>query len=143
MTILEWLWMLEELSYEEKSSFALFCQERHLSKWEILFNEWDEANAVYFLKEWEISIYKNLSWWQVKLWKIVAEDILWEMAIFGGTWKRIATAKAVEDCVLIIILSFSIKELTQKHPDIMIKIQNIIEKRIYENKMLEWKISNA
>jgi len=45
-----------------------------------------------------------------------------------------ATAKAVKDSILIVLLSFSIKELTQKHPTILNKIKEIIEIRNIQNK---------
>jgi CRP-like cAMP-binding protein len=46
-----------------------------------------------------------------------------------------ATARAVEDCILVVILAFSIKELTRKHPDLMVKIQGIIKNRLIDNKV--------
>jgi CRP-like cAMP-binding protein len=48
-----------------------------------------------------------------------------------------ATARAVEDSVLLTILSFSIKELAKKHPDIMAKIEDIIVLREFENKKIK------
>jgi CRP-like cAMP-binding protein len=57
------------------------------------------------------------------------------MALFSSSTKRMATARAVEDCTLIVILSFSIKELTRKHPDLLVKIQGIIKNRLIDNKV--------
>jgi CRP-like cAMP-binding protein len=45
-----------------------------------------------------------------------------------------ATATALTDCTLIVILSFSIKELTSKHPSLLKKFQQIINDRIISNK---------
>jgi CRP-like cAMP-binding protein len=45
-----------------------------------------------------------------------------------------ATATALTDSVLIVILSFSIKELTLKHPELLNKIKTIINDRIISNK---------
>ena len=56
MFILDWVKILEGLSNEEKESLALFCQEKYLDAWEILFNEEEEASAMYLLKEWNIEI---------------------------------------------------------------------------------------
>jgi CRP-like cAMP-binding protein len=61
------------------------------------------------------------------------------MALFSDNSKRMATAKAAKDSILIVILSFSIKELTQTHPDLMDKIKEIIEQRMWNNKILESK----
>jgi len=135
MWMLDWIKMLEELSAEELSQLEVFCQQKYLKEWDVLFEEWQEANAMYLLVEWEIDIYKSNGFKNINLWTIKPEDILWEMAVFWNNWKRMAWAKAKEDSVMITILSFSIKELTQKHPSIMNKMKELIEKRIYENKL--------
>lgn len=126
--------ILENLSSEEKKNLEIFCQEKSIKKWEILFNENDEANAMYLLKEWKLEVYKNVNWKNILLWNILSEDIIWEMAIFWWRWKRMASAKAIEDSILIVLLSFSIKEITKKHPEILKKIIEIIEIRNIQNK---------
>lgn len=126
--------IFEDLSLDEKNQLEIFCQEKSIKKWDILFKEWDEANAMYILQEWEIEVYKEKLWKNIFLWKIVAEDILWEMAIFWNRWKRMASAQAVKDSILIVLLEFSIKELIQKHPELLEKIKNIIEVRNIANK---------
>ncbi len=140
MAMLDGLWMLDYLSDIDKAQLEVFCQEKFMAPWDILFKEWDEANAMYFLKEWEIEISKNIKWTPTKLGIIDAEDILWEMALFGTSSKRMASAKVKKDTVLITILSFSIKELTVKHPVLLEKIKEVIESRNYENKISESKI---
>jgi len=140
MAMLDWLGMLDCLSNWDKSQLEVFCQEKFVSPWETLFKEWDEANAMYFLKEWEIEISKSIKWSSTKLGTIMAEDILWEMALFGSSSKRMASAVVKKDTVLITILSFSIKELTSKHPELLEKIKWIIEARNYENKISESKV---
>jgi hypothetical protein len=40
-----------------------------------------------------------------------------------------ATAKVISDAKLIVVLDFSMKELTAKHPNLLNKIQNIIKER--------------
>ena len=126
--------IFEDLSLEEKNQLEIFCQEKSIKKWDILFKEWDEANAMYILQEWGIEVYKEKLWKNILLWNIIAEDILWEMALFWNRWKRMASAKAIKDSILIVLLEFSIKELTQKHPEIMDKIKDIIEIRNIANK---------
>jgi CRP-like cAMP-binding protein len=56
------------------------------------------------------------------------------MALFSDRTKRMATATALTDCTLITILWFSIAELTEKHPELLEKIQIIINDRIISNK---------
>lgn len=136
MWLLRWLWLLKVLSDLEIEDLESFCQERWISKWEKLFAEWDEANSLYFLKEWWVSVYKNNNGIDVHVWEILAEDILWEMAIFWWGWKRNATAIANQDAILIVIMSFSIKEIADKNPALLSKIQEVIEHRIMDNKMI-------
>jgi hypothetical protein len=59
------------------------------------------------------------------------------MALFLDSSKRIATATAHVDSILITILSFSIKDLTNKNPELLEKIKNIINTRIIDNKIIE------
>lgn len=137
MSILEWFKLFDFLTTEEKNKLSLFCQERVLNKWEKLFNQWDEWNSMYLLNEWIIEVVKEKEWENIHLWEVLAEEIIGEMAIFWENKKRMATAIAVEKCHLIVILSFSIKELTEKYPKIMEKIQKIIIQRQNKNSALE------
>lgn len=134
MSFLDELSLLSSLSQEEKQKLELFCQEKFLNKADELFKEWDEANSMYLLATWKIEIYKNIYWEEAILWEIKAEEILWEMALFWWQWKRMASARAVEDTKLVTILSFSIEEITRKHPDLMKKIEDIINARESENR---------
>jgi hypothetical protein len=51
-----------------------------------------------------------------------------------------ATAIAMRDSHLLIILSFSIKEFTKKHPNLLDKIKSIIQERTINNKIIESEI---
>lgn len=137
MNILYWIKLLSDLSENDKDNLSLFCQEKSLKKWEILFKEGDEANAMYILKNWSFEIRKKINWIEVVLWNVIAEELLWEMALFWDTNKRMATAISLEDSSLITILSFSIKELANKNPLLLDKIKDIINDRIIDNKIVE------
>ncbi len=133
MSILEWIKILKDLNKNELNNLELLCQERFIKKGDILFNQWEEATSMYILKQWEIEIstYKNNQ--EVTLGYIKAEDILWEMAIFWDKNKRMASAIANIDTVVIVILKFAIQELTKNHPKILEKIKSIIDTRINKN----------
>ena len=133
MSFLREISIFKGLSDSELESLKLFCQPRALKSWEILFKQWDEANAMYILFKWEIEIFTIKNWEEIILWKLSAEEILWEMAVFWNTKKRMATARAIKDTELIVFLDFSIKQLADLHPEILKKIKNIIEKRNKEN----------
>jgi hypothetical protein len=44
------------------------------------------------------------------------------------------------DSELVTILSFSIKELAKKNPDLLSKIKDIINERLIDNKLVEEKL---
>lgn len=133
-SLLDSLNILKTLTQQDRDDLAIFCQERVIKKWEILFSEWDEWNAMYFLITWKIEIFKNINWENIKLWQVVAEEVLWEMALFQSTSKsRMASAIASENSTLIVILEFSMNELKAKHPQVIEKIKEIIEYRNSQN----------
>lgn len=130
----EWLELLSTLSDDDKKNLGLFCQEKRVKKWEVLFSEWDEASAMYILKTGRFDIIKTRNGVTTHIWEVKAEEILWEMALFWDDSRRMAGAVALEDSVLITILSFSIKEMTAKYPQLLEKIKDIINERNIENK---------
>lgn len=128
--------LFSSLSLEERLNLSCFCQLRDLKKWEILFNEWEEGNSMYVLKTWTISVEKEKNWKNVKLWIIESEDILWEMSLFWNSHKRMASAIVLEDSTLITILSFSLKELFFKNPELHEKIKSIVLEREKNNEIV-------
>ena len=57
------------------------------------------------------------------------------MAIFAEPKVRSATVKVLQDSEFIVILSFSIQDLTKKHPDMSKKIEQIILERREKNSL--------
>jgi len=138
MSFINTLEILSDLTQEEKDQLSLFSQEKTLNVWEVLFNEWDDWIAMYFLKSWIIDISRKIDWEDIILWEVHAEEVIWEMALFWESKVRMATAVAKENCELITILSFSIKDLTKKYPELLGKIKEIIEGReVSNNKMID------
>lgn len=140
MSILKQVNLLSDLSTSEIEYLSMFCQDKVLLQWDTLFHEWDEANAMYILASWEIEISNLLEGKRVKLWTVKAEEILGEMALFWKSKRRMATAIAKTDSQLLIILSFSMQDLTNKHPELLEKIKRIIEERTVNNKIIETEI---
>lgn len=137
MSIVSGIKLLETLSSKEKEDLSLFCQKRELEPGEILFKEWEEASVMYILVKGSMEVYNYFWGKEVQLGKVHAEEILWEMALFWENSKRMATARAIDECQVLAIMSFSIKELTVKYPDLLSKIKNIIEERIIDNKITQ------
>jgi len=48
-----------------------------------------------------------------------------------------ASAKALEETILITILSFSLNDIVNKYPELLEKIKIIIKERIINNKIIE------
>ena len=140
MSTLKQINLFSDLTDSELDYLSLFCQNKVLSQWDILFQEWDDANAMYILINWEINIFNTSDGKNVKLWTIQAEDILGEMALFWKSKTRMATAIASTDVELLTVLSFSMKELTDKYPELLKKIKRIIEERTVNNKIIEAEI---
>lgn len=136
MSILDWIQFFDSLSVSEKDNLSLFCQERFLKSGEILFNEWDEAVALYVVKKWKIKAYKDRSDGEKVLWLISEWEFVWEMAFFD--WdnvpkRRMASIKALEDTDLIVIMNYSLIELAKNRKDIYDKITQIIVERKQKN----------
>ena len=126
----EWIELFSNLSKQEQDTMSLFCQERQVKAWEILFNKWEESNSMYIVKTWLLEAYDE----DKILGIIKPKEFVWEMSIFEKPKVRTASVKALENSNLIVLLSFSISELTKKHPDILEKIRKVIEDRKKQNK---------
>lgn len=127
---LEWIKILKTLNKEEKEKLSTLCQSRTLESNDILFNEWDKANALYIVLKWELEAFKdnkilgNISeWW-----------IIWEMASFSDTKKRTATIRVVRATNLLVISSFAIDNIYKDHKEIYNKIRKIVTNRKENNK---------
>ncbi len=132
----EWISFFDILTDDERDNLALFCQQRFLKAWDILFNEWDDSIAFYVVKSWSLKVYKDRSEWEKLLWIVQSSEMLWEMWIFDSSniaQKRMASVKAIEDTSLIVIMNYSIVELSKKRKDIYDKIKKVIEERKEKN----------
>lgn len=121
--------LLDSLSNHDKKSLEDFVQIRKISKWEILFNEWDPANSLYFVTDWKLEVNSN---WKI-LWYINIWDIVWEMSVFWSDNSRSATVKADLDTTLLVIMWFSIKEIWSSNPVLLEKLEKIINERKIKN----------
>lgn len=128
----EWIEIFDNLTEQEKSNLEMFCQIRQLEPQEELFKEWDEATSMYIVKSWLLEAYSTEKWilWTTTSWWLVGE-----MALFWDQYlkTRTASVKAIENSEVIVIIWFSIKELTNKHPIILEKIKKVIKERENSN----------
>lgn len=65
-------------------------------------------------------------------------EIVGEMALFDANApsKRLATVRALEDSLLVVIVDYAIVDLGKKHPEVHAKISNIILQRKEKNKKI-------
>lgn len=129
MGILDTVSFLKELSESDKQTLENFCQLKNIQKWEKLFSEGEEANALYILVSGKLSVYRFGNDTQKLLATLRAEDVIGEMWVFWDEKLRNATVIAEEDTTLVIILDFSIQDLAKKYPSISKKIQKMIWER--------------
>lgn len=122
--------IFNSLSKEEKDTLSLFVQKRTLESWEYLFHEWDDANAMYIVESWLLEACTQ----DKVLWRIWPQEIVWEMALFFEPKKRTASVRVLEKSEVYVILSFSLDELSKKHPEITEKIRQIVVLRMEKNK---------
>ncbi len=121
--------LFSSLSETEISTLEMFCQEKIVEPWELLFSLWEDATAMYILKSWLLEVYN----YEKTLWYIHPGNFFWEMAIFSAHKTRTAFVKVIEKSEIISLLLFSINELSLKHPDIVKKIKQVIEERKLQN----------
>lgn len=129
MGLLDTLSFFSELSQSDRDALENFCQARTLAVWENLFSEGEDANAVYILSSGRLRVFRWSAEFQDTIAILQAEDILGEMGVFSEDKKRNASVVAVEESEVIIILDFSIRQLTEKYPEIYEKISQIINER--------------
>ena len=107
LTIFEWV------TKKELETISSLAQNRFVKKWEYLFKEWDEANSMYVVAEWEINLYKNWSY----IWTMQKDSMFWEKAYLKWFNKRLMSTKAWVDTVLIVMLYSSFELFLKQHPE--------------------------
>ncbi len=132
MSLLSSVPLFQDLSNSELQSLELFCQERFIKAWTVLFYENDEATAMYIVKTWKMKAYRERNWVEQTLWHISSWEFVWEMAFFD--WNdvpktRMATVRATEDSNVVVIMNYSIIDLAKKHKEIFDKIVKTIDLR--------------
>ena len=131
MAILDSVSLFDSLSSNERNTLSLFCQERLLRSGEILFNEWDDATALYIIKSGSMKAYRDRSDGEVLVGYIWTNELVGEMALFdpAAPKKRMASVLAIDDTILLVIMDHAILELSKKDHEIYNKIAHIIVQR--------------
>lgn len=90
---------------------------------------------MYVVKSGRLKIYRERSSGEVSLGFIHPGEIVGEMALFDhlSPKKRLASVKAIEDTMLLVVVDYAILELSRKHPAVYEKINSVIQTRNAEN----------
>ena len=97
-----------------KKILSLFCQKQWLRDQEILFRQWDEAQAMYLIKSGILEVYRDNEY----IVSLQPWDIVWEIAFIEKWALRNATVLSKWESELITIINFSIDQIFQKNPQL-------------------------
>jgi CRP-like cAMP-binding protein len=130
--------LFQDLSETDKSTISLFTQERRIRAGEVLFNEGDDAIAMYVVKSGTLKAYRDRSSWEQVLGYVGPGEIVGEMALFDkdAPKTRLASVRAVEDTLLLVVVDYAIVELGKKHPAVYERIWWVIRDRQIKNDWL-------
>lgn len=130
MNYFEGVELFSDLSTEDQNSLSDFCQTQELNSWDVLFNQWDEPQAMYVIAWGKLIVRKQSDGWESKdVATLGAWDLVGEIAFFGTPPTRNATVLAEGNSTVIVIIKFGIQQMMNKYPDLYKKVKNIIEER--------------
>ncbi|MDR2397121.1 MAG: cyclic nucleotide-binding domain-containing protein [Puniceicoccales bacterium] len=110
--------ILEELSQEELKVVAPYWRYLDLPPSEILFSEGDPADALYYVLEGELIIYKgNNSAIPFEISRVVANQFFGEQAVLDNT-VRSGTLQAATTTRLLVLKKDDFYEIIEKHQHI-------------------------
>lgn len=132
MSMLEGIDLFSSLNKDSLDTLSMFCQQRRVKSWDILFSKWEESTSMYIVISGKLEVFDD----QRVLWFVNAWEFVWEMSLFTEPKVRTASVKAVQDTNLVVLLGFSIEQLSQTHPEILDQIRRVIEERNKKNQSL-------
>ena len=130
----DWLTIFDWVDKYELQTLSELMQERFLKKGDYLFNQWDDAIAMYVVKEWEMNLLKNDSY----IWSMKKDSMFGEKAFLEWFDKRLLSAKAEEDSILIVMLYDSFEHFLKKHPTYKERMLKDFNEYNVEAKIEKW-----
>lgn len=124
--------LFSSLSPETLQTLEMFCQVRKIRSWEILFSKWEESTSMYIVTSGKLEVYDG----ERILGYIKPGEFVGEMSLFSEPRNRMAAVKAIEETDVVVLLAFSIEQLSKSHPEILEQIQKVIEERNKKNQSL-------
>lgn len=119
-----------------------FFKKKILENWEILFDEWDFDQNIYFVKSWKLKVEKYFSS-DKKEKKVLAllweKSIFWEWALSNNNPKEVLIS-SIEKTELLFIESKNFTDFLKEFPELSIKfltsIIDLSNKRLLESNFL-------
>lgn len=123
--------LFSDLSKEDQVNLSAFCQTQTLFEGDVLFDQWDEPQAMYIIHSGKLLVQKELQSWESKNIAILGDgDLVWEIAFFGVPPTRNATVIAHEKTVVVVIIKFGMEQVMNKYPELYENVKGIIEERL-------------
>ena len=128
--------MLRDLSEDDLQTLAALCETRQMGEGTTIFIENMPGEALFLIRKGIVRISKMFAEGDEKTLVVLGpEDIFGEMAIIDGL-PRSATARVAEDAELISLKKKDFEMLSQKSPDLALKmVMNIV--RVFSKRIRE------
>lgn len=117
------------MTSKDQEDLSDFCQLQTLQAGQVLFSQGDEAQALYIVQSWALSVMKDTK----KIAELWFWDIVGEMSFFWHPPVRNASVIAQGEAKLITLLHYSLTQILQKYPNIHTHLKKIIEERTMKN----------
>jgi len=122
-----------DLEPQELEKVSKIYISRQYKKGQIIFFEGEPGEAVYFVKEGKIKIYKADDEGREYILHIFGPGNIFAETVLFGSDPYPANAEAVEDSVIGLIKNRDLEELLKKNTDIAFKIIKVLSKRLRES----------
>lgn len=125
--------IFSDLEPEELKEVSNIYIPRKYKKGQIIFFEGDPGEAVYFVKEGKIKIYKSDPEGREYILHIFGPGNIFAETVLLGGEPYPANAEAVEDSVVGVIKNSDLEMLLKKNTDIAFKIIKVLSKRLRDS----------
>ncbi len=117
------------MSHEQLQIMSSITTEEEYAPGEIIFYENEPGDAMYIIISGEIQIIEGIDSNRVILATMEKGDLLGELAVLDDEF-RSASAKAVDDVLLLSIKKEEFRELIREYPDLSFEIFKVLNQRI-------------
>ncbi len=125
--------LFESLKLKEIEIIARYVQRQELKEGEILFNQWDKAESVYFVEEGALEVLTKCG---PEKYKVIATlrrgRSIGEMSLIDN-FPRAATVQSKADTALVILSRSDFENLMESHHELGIKVIKGLARLLAQN----------